>query len=82
MSKALFIIDVQNDFTEGGALGVDFGITSSCYDPGPKAQPCGSCDACLLRAKGFAEAGVSDPLLATIARTWKGSIAPEGSGAS
>jgi 7-cyano-7-deazaguanine synthase len=54
---------------EGRALGVDFGITSSCYDPGPKGEPCGGCDACLLRAKGFAEAGVSDPLLATVART-------------
>jgi 7-cyano-7-deazaguanine synthase len=43
-------------------LGLDFGLTSSCYDPGPEGAPCGSCDACLLREKGFQEAGVPDPL--------------------
>ena len=48
----------------GVSLGVDYGITSSCYDPGPNAEPCGTCDSCLLRAKGFAEARISDPLLA------------------
>jgi len=48
----------------GLALGVDYGLTSSCYDPGPDGRPCGACDSCQLRAKGFAEAGVSDPLLA------------------
>lgn len=48
----------------GLALGVDYGLTSSCYDPGPDGRPCGACDSCRLRAKGFAEAGVSDPLLA------------------
>ena len=47
----------------GVTLGVDFAITSSCYDPGPDGEPCGRCDACLLRAKGFAAAGVTDPLL-------------------
>jgi 7-cyano-7-deazaguanine synthase len=47
----------------GITLGVDYSITSSCYDPGPDGRPCGSCDSCLLRAKGFAEAGVADPLL-------------------
>ena len=36
--------------------------TSSCYDPGPDGQPCGACDSCVLRAKGFAQAGVADPL--------------------
>lgn len=46
----------------GLELGVDYGITCSCYDPGPHGEPCGQCDACALRAKGFAEAGVSDPL--------------------
>jgi 7-cyano-7-deazaguanine synthase len=51
----------------GIALGVDYSITSSCYDPGPKGEPCGSCDACLLRAKGFAEAGMADPLLVKFA---------------
>jgi 7-cyano-7-deazaguanine synthase len=48
---------------EGLRLGVDYALTSSCYDPGAQGQPCGQCDACLLRAKGFAEAGVPDPLL-------------------
>jgi 7-cyano-7-deazaguanine synthase len=48
--------------TRGAALGLDFSLTSSCYDPSPPGQPCGHCDSCLLRAKGFREAGLSDPL--------------------
>jgi len=48
----------------GLALGVDYSWTSSCYDPGPQGEPCGGCDSCLLRAKGFSEAGSADPLLA------------------
>jgi len=52
----------------GMALGVDYSITCSCYDPGPSGEPCGGCDACLLRSKGFAEAGVPDPLLSRFAR--------------
>jgi len=48
---------------KGLQLGVDYGLTSSCYDPSPDGKPCGQCDSCLLRAKGFAEAGVADPLL-------------------
>jgi len=51
----------------GNALGVDYGLTSSCYDPGDAGRPCGRCDACLLRAKGFAEAGLADPLLGRFA---------------
>jgi 7-cyano-7-deazaguanine synthase len=47
----------------GIALGVDYGLTLSCYDPAPDGTPCGHCDSCRLRAKGFAEAGVSDPAL-------------------
>jgi 7-cyano-7-deazaguanine synthase len=47
----------------GVALGLDYGLTHSCYDPGPEGQACGHCDSCLLRAKGFAEAGVRDPLV-------------------
>lgn len=43
-------------------LGLDLGLTHSCYDPDDAGRPCGSCDSCLLRAKGFAEAGVRDPL--------------------
>jgi len=48
----------------GLRAGVDFALTHSCYDPAPGGRPCGQCDSCLLRAKGFAEAGVADPLLA------------------
>lgn len=47
----------------GLEIGVDYALTSSCYDPAQDGRPCGSCDSCLLRAKGFAEAGVQDPLL-------------------
>lgn len=47
----------------GLELGVDYSATSSCYDPGPEGQPCGACDSCLLRAKGFAEVGQPDPLV-------------------
>ncbi len=46
----------------GVALGLDYGLTHSCYDPGPSGEPCGRCDSCLLRAKGFEEAGAADPL--------------------
>jgi 7-cyano-7-deazaguanine synthase len=47
----------------GVRLGVDYSNTSSCYDPAPTGAPCGACDSCLLRTKGFREAGVQDPLL-------------------
>jgi 7-cyano-7-deazaguanine synthase len=47
---------------KGLELGVDFALTSSCYDPGPKGVPCGACDSCLLRAKGFSENEIEDPL--------------------
>jgi 7-cyano-7-deazaguanine synthase len=43
-------------------LGVDFRLTHSCYDPDESGRPCGACDSCLLRRKGFREAGVEDPL--------------------
>ena len=46
----------------GIVMGVDYGLTSSCYDPGTDGRPCGECDSCLLRAKGFRECGVEDPL--------------------
>ena len=46
----------------GRALGVDYSLTTTCYDPGPAGEACGACDACLLRLKGFAEAGGSDPI--------------------
>lgn len=44
----------------GHELGLNFGLTHSCYDPGPEGRPCGHCDSCLLRRKGFEEAGIED----------------------
>jgi 7-cyano-7-deazaguanine synthase len=46
----------------GTGLGVDYGLTHSCYNPRPDGRPCTTCDSCRLRAKGFAEAGLPDPL--------------------
>lgn len=46
----------------GVELGVDYALTSSCYDPSPVGEACGRCDACLLRVKGFAENGLADPV--------------------
>jgi 7-cyano-7-deazaguanine synthase len=54
MSKAQII-------RTGSALGVDFSMTHSCYDPSPRGISCGQCDSCMLRRKGFEEAGVKDP---------------------
>ena len=56
MSKAEII-------EKGVALGLDYGLTHSCYDPPESGRPCGRCDSCVLRARGFAQAGVPDPLL-------------------
>ena len=56
MSKAEII-------AKGVALGLDYGLTHSCYDPPESGRPCGRCDSCVLRARGFAQAGVPDPLL-------------------
>ena len=55
MSKAEII-------KSGTKLGVDYGLTFSCYDPQETGAPCGHCDACILRLKGFKEAGIPDPL--------------------
>jgi 7-cyano-7-deazaguanine synthase len=49
----------------GSDLRVDYGLTSSCYDPSPTGVPCGQCDSCLLRHKGFRENGIDDPLMKT-----------------
>jgi 7-cyano-7-deazaguanine synthase len=48
---------------KGNALGLDYGLTHSCYDPAPDGRPCGHCDSCQLRAAGFVEAGMVDPLV-------------------
>jgi 7-cyano-7-deazaguanine synthase len=56
LSKAEIIV-------RGMALGLDYGLTHSCYAPDAGGGPCGGCDSCVLRAKGFSEAGVADPLL-------------------
>ena len=55
MTKAEIII-------KGLQLGVDYGMTSTCYDPDIGGKPCGKCDACFLRLKGFNQAGAIDPL--------------------
>jgi 7-cyano-7-deazaguanine synthase len=55
MTKAEIIL-------KGIELGVDYGLTHSCYDPEPDGQACGQCDSCLLRKKGFREAGIEDPI--------------------
>jgi 7-cyano-7-deazaguanine synthase len=47
---------------QGVALGVDYGLTHSCYDPTPEGVSCGQCDSCRLRLKGFAEVGLKDPV--------------------
>ena len=47
----------------GATLGLDYGLTLSCYDPQPDGTPCGRCDSCALRARGFADAGFPDPAL-------------------
>ena len=49
--------------TLAAELGLDFRLTHSCYDPDPDGRPCGACDSCVLRRKGFEEAGIPDPLL-------------------
>ncbi|MCI5050310.1 MAG: 7-cyano-7-deazaguanine synthase QueC [Rickettsiales bacterium] len=49
--------------TQGTQLGVDYGLTLSCYDPSEQGEACGHCDSCLLRKKGFEEAGVADPTI-------------------
>lgn len=55
MTKAQIVLAARD-------LGLDFSLTSSCYDPSPEGVACSSCDSCLLRAKGFSEAGLTDPV--------------------
>jgi 7-cyano-7-deazaguanine synthase len=59
----LIALDKAAIIRRGAALGLDYGITMSCYDPSPQGRPCGHCDSCRLRAKGFHEAGIADPIL-------------------
>ena len=59
----LIALDKAEIIKRGIGLGLDYGLTTSCYDPSPDGRPCGHCDSCALRAKGFREAGVADPLL-------------------
>lgn len=57
----LMALDKANIIRLGISLGVDYRMTHSCYDPAPQGAACGRCDACVLRARGFQEAGVPDP---------------------
>jgi 7-cyano-7-deazaguanine synthase len=59
----------------GLELGVDYALTHSCYDPGPDGSSCGQCDSCLLRLKGFSQAGLADP----VAYRTMGQTSPPGS---
>jgi 7-cyano-7-deazaguanine synthase len=59
----LVALDKAAIIRRGLALGLDYGMTTSCYDPSPEGRPCGHCDSCRLRAKGFHEAGIADPVL-------------------
>ena len=59
MTKAQIIL-------RGVSLGLDYGLTHSCYDPLAAGAPCGRCDSCVLRARGFEEAGLRDPLVAHV----------------
>lgn len=58
------IIDMTKSeiIKKGMSLGVDFSLTHSCYDPDREGRPCGRCDSCIIRLRGFREAGIPDPL--------------------
>jgi 7-cyano-7-deazaguanine synthase len=58
----LITLSKRDIVLRGQALGVDYGLTSTCYDPAPDGAACGRCEACILRLKGFREAGVQDPV--------------------
>ncbi len=57
----LIALSKREIIEQGLALGVDYGITLTCYDPSPDGAACGRCEACILRLKGFQEAGLEDP---------------------
>jgi 7-cyano-7-deazaguanine synthase len=58
----LITLSKREIIEQGLALGVDFGLTRTCYDPAPDGAACGQCEACILRLKGFREAGMEDPV--------------------
>ena len=60
--KPLIAMSKADIIREGQRLGVDFGLTHSCYDPTPEGLACGGCDSCLLRRDGFRQAGITDPI--------------------
>ncbi|GAA2505889.1 7-cyano-7-deazaguanine synthase QueC [Streptomyces thermolineatus] len=62
LHSPLIALSKADIIREGLRLGVDYSLTSSCYDPDEQGRACGQCDTCLLRLKGFAEAGVKDPI--------------------
>jgi 7-cyano-7-deazaguanine synthase len=59
----LLLLSKAEIIRKGAGLGLDYGLTHSCYDPQPSGAPCGRCDSCILRARGFAAAGLPDPAL-------------------
>jgi len=62
--RAPFVSTPKSDIIKtGAALGVDFSLTHSCYDPAHDGKACGKCDSCLLRKKAFAQAGLKDPIV-------------------
>ncbi|MFO8058694.1 MAG: 7-cyano-7-deazaguanine synthase, partial [bacterium] len=65
INAPLLYMDKAEIVRQGARLGLDFGITHTCYDPEKDGSPCGRCDACLLRKKGFEQADIKDPLART-----------------
>ena len=57
----LIALTKKQIIAKGLELGVDYALTRTCYDPSPRGEACGHCDACLLRLKGFADIGIEDP---------------------
>src|SRR5258706_3299737 len=61
LGAPLLTLTKSDIIRRGTALGVDYSLTHSCYDPAPDGRACGHCDSCILRRRGFEEAGVDDP---------------------
>ena len=60
-SSPLIQLTKADIISRGVKLGVDYGLTHSCYDPDAQGRACGHCDSCIIRRRGFEEAGVKDP---------------------